>query len=120
MAPRKRFTKADIDERGSWPEIKAALQGPKAYDKNSILVPNQRRKLVQLARVKPEEEKPFIDEVTCNIIQFRLGERTNDQERPAAVAEATRRLIDAYAHVVTVSKNTPVFVRMRVCSTLVL
>jgi hypothetical protein len=116
MARRKPFPQADIEERQRWLEVQAALGGPKVYEACGILTPNQRRELIQLARVTPEEKKQFIDDVTCNIIQYRIRERGNAQEKPAAVAEAMRRLINAYEQVVAVSINTPDYVRLKVCS----
>jgi hypothetical protein len=68
--------------RASWPRV---------------VCPVQRRQLVQLARVAPDREKPFIDEVTCSINGYRRRMRVADQETPAAVAESMRQLTNLVA-----------------------
>jgi hypothetical protein len=94
MTRRKPFTKADVAERSTWPESKAALRGHDSYDELGILNPTQRRQLIQLARVAPDREKPFIDEVICITNGYRRRKRCHAQESPAAVAESMRRMID--------------------------
>jgi len=110
MARRKPFTQSDIDERERWPEIQAGLRGPEAYEELGILKPTQRRKLIQLARVTPEQEKPFVDEVTFLISSYRLRKRHDAQESPAAVTESMRRVIhvvEDYSHAIS---KMPVYV----------
>jgi hypothetical protein len=93
MTRRKPFTNADIAERSTWPETKAALRGPDSYDELGILNPTQRRELVTLAHVAPDREKLFVRELLCVINGYRLRKRRHAQETPAAVAASIRQLI---------------------------
>jgi hypothetical protein len=51
----KPFTQEQIAERETWPEILAGLRGPEAYEALGILKPEQRRELIQLARVSASQ-----------------------------------------------------------------
>ena len=97
MVRPKPFTQEHVAERETWPEIQAGLLGPEAYETLGILNPRQRRELIRLARVPPELQKPFLDEVICLIIGYRLRKLCHTQENPAAVAESMRQFIDAWA-----------------------
>ena len=110
MTRRKPFTNANIAERHTWPETKAALRGPNSYDELGILSTKHRNELIRLARIAPDREKPFINEVTCLIISYRRRERCHAQESPAAVAESMRRLIGVVATYVRDVSNFPDYV----------
>jgi hypothetical protein len=113
MVRRNPFTRRAISERATWPESNAALRGPESYDELGILSRAQRRQLVQLARVEPEREKAFLDELACCINGYRHRKRHHAQESPAAVAEAMRQLIeivDAYKRKVL---ENPLYVMLK-------
>ena len=118
MSRRKPFTHSDIYERERWPEIQAGRRGPEAYETLGIVNPRQRRELIRLARVDPEGEKSFLDEVTCLIIGYRLRKLCHTQENPAAVAESTRQFIDAWAQLAEMTRNLPYRVVKEVCDAL--
>jgi hypothetical protein len=110
MTKRKPFTQSNIEERESWPESQAALLGPEAYEECGVLDPTQRLALVQLARVTPEQAKPFINTVTCLINGYCHRKRVHAQESPAAVAASMRRLIDAVEQLMAEANTLPIWV----------
>jgi hypothetical protein len=91
MVRRNPLTQLGIQERPGWPITDAALRGPNSYEELAILTDKQRRELVQYAQVLPEKEKQFVEDVTCQIIQYRHEQNCDAQERPAAVAAAMRK-----------------------------
>ncbi len=90
---RKPFLHANIAERSTLPETKAALRGPNSYDELGILNPTQCRELVTLAHVAPDREKLFVRELLCVINGYRLRKRRHAQETLAAGAASRRQLI---------------------------
>jgi hypothetical protein len=91
------FARAAVAERATWPETQAGLRGPESYDELGVLNPKQRGVLVRMARIEPELEKPFVDELAGCIAGYRLRKRRRAQESPAAVALAMRQYIDMEA-----------------------
>lgn len=95
MVRRSPLTQLGIQERSGWPITDAALRGPDSYEELVILTDKQRRELVQFAQVPPVKEKQFVEDVTCQIIQYRHEQDCDAQERPAAVAASMRKVIRA-------------------------